>query len=66
MRACTAVVTEMSYNSSDDPDARYRADVEFIQASEWEKDLRISLKELLDGSGHVEISSNPLGCMIAN
>ncbi|KAH7416967.1 Dynamin family-domain-containing protein [Cadophora sp. MPI-SDFR-AT-0126] len=53
MRACTAVVTEMSYNHSEDPRTRYRADIEFIQASDWEKDLRISLNELIDGSGQI-------------
>ncbi|KAH6709607.1 Dynamin family-domain-containing protein [Leptodontidium sp. MPI-SDFR-AT-0119] len=53
MRACTAVVTEMSYNHSDNPNALYRADIEFIQASDWEKDLRISLKELIDANGQV-------------
>ncbi|KAH7364551.1 putative GTPase SLIP-GC [Rhexocercosporidium sp. MPI-PUGE-AT-0058] len=53
MRACTAVVTEMSYNHSDNPSALYRADIEFIQASDWEKDLRISLKELIDANGQV-------------
>ncbi|KAG4443740.1 hypothetical protein IFR05_000829 [Cadophora sp. M221] len=53
MRACTAVVTEMSYNHSDNRNALYRADIEFIQASDWEKDLRISLKELIDASGQI-------------
>jgi hypothetical protein len=53
MRACTAVVTEMSFNSSDDENAKYRAEIEFIQASDWEKDLQISLKELLDMNGNV-------------
>ncbi|KAK0126069.1 hypothetical protein ONS95_007689 [Cadophora gregata] len=53
MRACTAVVTEMSYNHSEDPRALYRADIEFIQASDWEKDLKISLDELIDGSGQI-------------
>lgn len=56
MRACTAVVTEMSWNSSEDEYARYRADVEFIQPADWEKDLRVSLTELIDGSGNVRIS----------
>lgn len=58
MRACTAVVTEMSYNHSDKPSALYRADIEFIQASEWEKDLRISLKELIDANGQVSRECN--------
>lgn len=53
MRACTAVVTEMSWNTSDDENAKYRADIEFIQASDWEKDLRLSLTELIDSSGQV-------------
>lgn len=53
MRACTAVVTEMSWNTSDDPNAKYRAKVEFIQASDWEKDLRMSLSDLLDNTGNV-------------
>lgn len=60
MRACTAVVTEMSWNSSDDENAKYRADIEFIKASDWEKDLRVSLKELIDANGEVSREcSNP-------
>jgi len=60
MRACTAVVTEMSWNSSDDENAKYRADIEFIKASDWEKDLRVSLNELIDGNGEVSREcSNP-------
>ena len=53
MRACTAVVTEMSYNHNNDPSARYRGEIEFIKASDWERDLRASLKELLDDNGEV-------------
>lgn len=53
MRACTAVVTEMSFNTSNNPSEKYRADIEFIQVSDWEKDLTISLNELLDGNGNV-------------
>ncbi|GFF68332.1 hypothetical protein IFM62136_07245 [Aspergillus lentulus] len=50
MRACTAVVTEISYNSSDDP---YRADIEFITREDWEKELRVLFHDLFDGSGNV-------------
>lgn len=50
MRACTAVVTEISYNYSEDP---YRAEVEFITAQDWEKELRTLFEDLLDGSGNV-------------
>lgn len=53
MRACTAVVTELSFNTSNNMSEKYRADIEFIHASDWEKDLRISLNELLDGNGRV-------------
>ena len=53
MRACTAVVTEMSYNHSDKPNARYRAQIEFIKPADWEKDLRLSFSELLDSNGQV-------------
>ena len=53
MRACTAVVTEMSWNSSEDENEKYRAHIEFIKAAEWEHDLRISLTELIDGNGQV-------------
>ncbi|CZT47980.1 uncharacterized protein RSE6_08614 [Rhynchosporium secalis] len=60
MRACTAVVTEMSYNKSDNPNELYRAHIEFIQASDWEKDLKISLRELIDSSGQISREySNP-------
>jgi hypothetical protein len=51
--ACTAVVTEMSWNSSEDENAKYRANIEFIQAADWEKDLRILLTELIDNNGQV-------------
>lgn len=40
-------------NSSEDENAKYRANIEFIQASDWEKDLRVSLNELLDPNGQV-------------
>ncbi|KAI9789949.1 MAG: hypothetical protein M1835_001330 [Candelina submexicana] len=53
MRACTAVVTEMSYNDSEDPQARYRAEIEFITAADWEKELKIIFEELIDGSGGI-------------
>ncbi|KAL1639287.1 hypothetical protein SLS58_008129 [Diplodia intermedia] len=61
MRACTAVVTELSYNESDDAEDRYRADVEFIKPEEWYKELEILFGDLLDGSGKIskEVTSNP-------
>ncbi|KAL3424846.1 hypothetical protein PVAG01_04127 [Phlyctema vagabunda] len=60
MRACTAVVTEMSWNPSNDPESKYQGDIEFIKAADWEKDLQLSLNEILDGSGNVSREcSNP-------
>ncbi|MCJ1400989.1 hypothetical protein MMC11_004200 [Xylographa trunciseda] len=50
MRACTAVVTELSYNYDDDA---YRAEIEFITVADWEKELQILFKDLLDDSGNV-------------
>jgi hypothetical protein len=45
MRACTAVVTEISYNHGDDP---YRAEIEFISRQDWEKELKVLFQDLLD------------------
>ncbi|KAF2091800.1 hypothetical protein K490DRAFT_32560, partial [Saccharata proteae CBS 121410] len=53
MRACTAVVTELSYNDCEDENSKYRAEVEFIKQEEWQKDLELCLTDLLDGSGNV-------------
>lgn len=50
MRACTAVVTEISYNHGDKP---YRAQIEFISRADWEKELTTLFQDLLDGDGKV-------------
>lgn len=50
MRACTAVVTKISYNTSDDP---YQAEIKFITREDWEKELRVLFHDLFDGSGNV-------------
>ncbi|KAK4650417.1 hypothetical protein QC762_0109800 [Podospora pseudocomata] len=49
MRACTAAITEVSYNTSDDPNEKYRAEVEFITADEWAKELDILLDDIHNG-----------------
>ncbi|KAH6846627.1 hypothetical protein B0T12DRAFT_444041 [Alternaria alternata] len=51
MRACTAVVTEMSWNNSTDPSSRYRAEIEFISPAEWEKELTVLLRDFLSENG---------------
>ena len=55
MRACTAVVTELSYNDSEIP---YRAQIEFIKPADWEKELKILFEDLLDGNGEVSRESS--------
>ena len=51
MRACTAVVTEISYNFEDDEP--YKAVVEFISREDWHKMLKVLFQDLFDGSGQV-------------
>ncbi|KAF2121280.1 hypothetical protein BDV96DRAFT_640676 [Lophiotrema nucula] len=53
MRACTAVVTEMSWNDSKESSSRYRAEIEFITPADWEKDLQALLREFLTDGGTV-------------
>lgn len=50
MRACTAVVTEISYNYEEQP---YCAEIEFINPADWEKELNVLFQDLLDGDGKV-------------
>ena len=50
MRACTAVVTEISYNYHQQP---YCAEIEFISAEDWAKELNVLFQDLLDGDGKV-------------
>lgn len=57
MRACTAVVTEISYNETNTP---YHTQIEFIQASDWERELTTLFQDLFDGNGNVSRDcSNP-------
>ncbi|CAO2648594.1 Nn.00g078610.m01.CDS01 [Neocucurbitaria sp. VM-36] len=51
MRACTAVVTEISWNNSTDASAKYRAEIEFIGKEDWEKELNVLMKEFLTENG---------------
>ncbi|KAF5500731.1 Nuclear GTPase SLIP-GC [Colletotrichum siamense] len=45
-RACTACVTELSYNNDDDPENPYRAQIDFISREEWMHEIEIFLKEV--------------------
>lgn len=53
MRSCTAVVTEISWNSSKDPESKYRAKIEFITREDWEKELLILVSEFLTEEGEL-------------
>ena len=50
MRACTAVITEISYNYDS---SAYCAEIEFVAARDWEAELRTLFKDLLDENGNV-------------
>lgn len=45
-RACTAAVVEIAYNRSDDANAAYRAEVEFVTASEWRAELEVLFRDV--------------------
>jgi hypothetical protein len=53
MRACTAVVTELSWNDSEEEDSKYRAEIEFIQPEDWARELKVLFEELIDSNGNV-------------
>lgn len=54
MRACTAVVTEISYNDSTDCD--YRAVIEFVSRREWQHELELLLGDIVvDGEVNADI-----------
>lgn len=60
MRACTAAITEISWNSDEDPAKQYRAEVEFIKAEDWEQELRVLFSDLIDLNGQTpEDITNP-------
>ncbi|KAI0010153.1 hypothetical protein F4779DRAFT_578938 [Xylariaceae sp. FL0662B] len=53
VRACTAVITEISWNHSDNPEKRYIAKVEFISADEWLRELECLFHDLVQSTGNV-------------
>lgn len=53
MRACTAVVTEISYNESSVASSLYRAEIEFIQPDDWRRELTVLFKEVFDKTGGI-------------
>ena len=59
MRACTAVVTEISYNKIDNEAAKYRAEIEFIKPEDWQRELAVLFEEVFDGQGLSKDANNP-------
>jgi GTPase SAR1 family protein len=59
MRACTAVVTEISYNKIDTESAKYRAEIEFIQPKDWQRELAVLFQEVFDRQGLSKDANNP-------
>ncbi|TLD26549.1 hypothetical protein PspLS_04663 [Pyricularia sp. CBS 133598] len=53
MRACTASVTELSFNHLNDPEQKYRAEVEFISKEDWITELELLWDDIIDSSGKI-------------
>ncbi|KDN64450.1 hypothetical protein CSUB01_00407 [Colletotrichum sublineola] len=53
MRACTAVITEISWNQSEDPAKKYRAEIEFITQAEWTTEVISLRRDILDPNGRI-------------
>ncbi|KAI4596491.1 hypothetical protein KJ359_005245 [Pestalotiopsis sp. 9143b] len=52
-RACTAVITELSYNHSELPEERYRGEIEFVTLDDWRNELSHLKDDLLDSRGQL-------------
>lgn len=48
MRACTAAITEISFNDDTDPSRAYRAVVDFISPKEWHEEVVLLYNELTE------------------
>ncbi|KAI6359284.1 hypothetical protein MCOR25_007120 [Pyricularia grisea] len=53
MRACTASVTELSFNYSTEPEKKYRAEVEFISPQDWATELELLWDDVVDPNGKI-------------
>jgi len=50
MRACTAVITEISYNQGAES---YRAEIDFVDAEDWRYEVQILFDEILESNEDV-------------
>ncbi|KAJ5017546.1 Nuclear GTPase SLIP-GC [Colletotrichum sp. SAR 10_99] len=46
MRACTACVTEISYNDDDDDENPYKAEIDFVSPDEWIREIKTFLDDV--------------------
>ncbi|KAF4817083.1 Nuclear GTPase SLIP-GC [Colletotrichum siamense] len=53
MRACTAVITEISYNTEEDAGKKYRAEIDFLSRAEWTQELLQLHRDILDDNGKI-------------
>jgi hypothetical protein len=53
MKACTAVITEIRWNDSEDPSMRYQAEIEYIDAESWERELNHLWGDLMNPDGQI-------------
>ncbi|KAF5514477.1 Nuclear GTPase SLIP-GC [Colletotrichum fructicola] len=53
MRACTAVITEISYNTEEDAGKKYRAKIDFLSRAEWTQELLQLHRDILDDNGKI-------------
>lgn len=56
MRASTSVVTEISWNDSNDPEKTFRAEIEFISEGEWRAEMDILLDDLANATKGEDLS----------
>ncbi|KAK2011638.1 tat pathway signal sequence [Colletotrichum eremochloae] len=69
LRACTAWVTEVSYNYSDDEREAYRAEIEFVTANEWQREMGPWIQSMKDeiaaGSSDYSSPNTEAGILLA-
>ncbi|TDZ28938.1 Nuclear GTPase SLIP-GC [Colletotrichum spinosum] len=59
-KACTACVTELSYNHDEDEDSSYRAEIDFLSPQEWRQEVQLFLAELSSGNDRCEDEDDAL------
>lgn len=58
VRACTAVITEISWNPSDKPEERYIGHIQFISMDEWRFELDQLFSDLILSNGELTGDAN--------